>query len=107
MELLWLRRPLRTFFRDAEGYLLSGKEDSPGSAEDGEGRSIVPRWMSPPASKRATPSLGIIEEGQEVMKEFKGKPALDCWLVSGRAGRGTLRNRSLWHAQDLGRRAWP
>jgi ferritin-like metal-binding protein YciE len=26
--------------------------------------------------------MGIIEEGQEVMKEFKGKPALDAGLLA-------------------------
>src|SRR6266568_4557791 len=35
-----------------------------------------------PRGKTCDAILGIIEEGQEVMKEFKGKPALDAGLLA-------------------------
>ena len=35
-----------------------------------------------PRSKNCDAIMGIIEEGQEVMKEFKGQPALDAGLLA-------------------------
>jgi ferritin-like metal-binding protein YciE len=35
-----------------------------------------------PRGKTCDAILGIIEEGQEVMKEFKGKPALNAGLLA-------------------------
>jgi len=35
-----------------------------------------------PKGKKCPAILGIIEEGQEVMKEFKGSPALDAALIA-------------------------
>jgi len=35
-----------------------------------------------PRGKTCDAIMGIIEEGQEVMKEFKGKPALDAGLLA-------------------------
>jgi ferritin-like metal-binding protein YciE len=35
-----------------------------------------------PRGKTCDAIMGIIEEGQEVMKEFKGKPALDAGLIA-------------------------
>ena len=35
-----------------------------------------------PRGKTCDAIVGIIEEGQEVMKEFKGKPALDAGLLA-------------------------
>lgn len=35
-----------------------------------------------PKGKKCPAILGIIEEGQEVMKEFKGSPALDAGLLA-------------------------
>jgi ferritin-like metal-binding protein YciE len=35
-----------------------------------------------PRGKTCDAVIGIIEEGQEVMKEFKGKPALDAGLLA-------------------------
>ena len=35
-----------------------------------------------PRSKTCDAIMGIIEEGQEVMKEFKGQPALDAGLLA-------------------------
>jgi ferritin-like metal-binding protein YciE len=34
------------------------------------------------AGKKCPAIIGIIEEGQEIMKEFKGTPALDAGLIS-------------------------
>lgn len=35
-----------------------------------------------PRGKTCDAIMGIIEEGQEIMKEFKGKPALDAGLLA-------------------------
>ena len=40
-----------------------------------------------PRGKMCDAIMGIIEEGQEVMKEFKGKPALDAGLLAAASGR--------------------
>jgi ferritin-like metal-binding protein YciE len=37
---------------------------------------------APPRGKTCEAIVGIIEEGQEVMKEYKGKPALDAGLLA-------------------------
>jgi ferritin-like metal-binding protein YciE len=37
---------------------------------------------TPPKGKKCEAIEGIIEEGAEIMKEFKGEPALDAGLVS-------------------------
>jgi ferritin-like metal-binding protein YciE len=58
------------------------------------------------AGKKCPAILGIIEEGEEIMKEFKGEPALDAGLISAAqavehyemARYGTLKT---W-AQELG-----
>jgi hypothetical protein len=34
-------------------------------------------------ARPATPSVGIVEEGQEVMKEYRDSPALDAGLLAG------------------------
>jgi hypothetical protein len=44
--------------------------------------------------------MGIIEEGQEIMKEFKGAPALRPRPSCGGAGGRTLRDRALRDAED-------
>ena len=36
----------------------------------------------PPKGKTCDAILGILEEGQEIMKEYKGTPALDAGLIS-------------------------
>ena len=59
-----------------------------------------------PRGKTCDAIMGIIEEGQEVMKEFKGAPALDAGLLAAAQAVDT-RDCSLRYAQDLGRRAWP
>ena len=46
---------------------------------------------------------GILEEGEEMLDEFKGQPALDAALVAARAGGRALRDRPLRHAAALGR----
>jgi ferritin-like metal-binding protein YciE len=61
---------------------------------------------APPRGKTCEAILGIIEEGQEVMKEYKGAPALDAGLLAAAQAvehyemsrYGTLRT---W-AQELG-----
>ena len=42
-----------------------------------------------PRGKTCDAIMGIIEEGQEMMKEYKGMPALDAGLLAA-AGIGTL-----------------
>jgi hypothetical protein len=58
-----------------------------------------------PRGKTCDAIMGIIEEGQEVMKEFKGAPALDAGLSRRGAGGRALRNRPLRDTQDVGRGA--
>ena len=45
-----------------------------------------------PQGKKCAAIEGIIEEGQEIMKEYKGSPALDAGLLVGRAGGRALRD---------------
>jgi hypothetical protein len=58
-----------------------------------------------PQGKNCPAILGIIEEGQEIMKEYKGSPALDA----GRAVRSpvsrALRDFPLWDPDYPGRGA--
>ncbi len=49
--------------------------------------------------------IGIIDEGKEIMEEFKNTSALDAGLLSGRPGRRALRDLPLRHAEGLGRQA--
>jgi ferritin-like metal-binding protein YciE len=58
-----------------------------------------------PSGKTCDAIIGIIEEGQEVMKEFKDVPALDAGLLARSAGGRALRDRPLRHTQNVGRRA--
>jgi ferritin-like metal-binding protein YciE len=44
-----------------------------------------------PRGKTCDAIMGIIEEGQEVMKEFKGKPALDAALLAAVRRSSTMR----------------
>jgi hypothetical protein len=53
-----------------------------------------------PRSKTCDAIMGIIEEGQEIMKEFKGAPALRPRPSCGGAGGRTLRDRALRDAED-------
>ena len=57
-----------------------------------------------PRGKTCDAIMGIIEEGKEVMDEYKGMPALDCRSARRRTSRRTLRNFALWHPQNLGKR---
>jgi hypothetical protein len=55
--------------------------------------------LGKPARGKTCPAIdGIIEEGEEIMEDFKGTAALD-------AGRGALRDDALRHAKALGRAA--
>ena len=56
-----------------------------------------------PQGKKCAAIEGILEEGQEIIKEYKGSPALDAGLIFGRAGGRALRDRPLRHAAHLGR----
>src|SRR4029450_10863181 len=47
--------------------------------------------------------IGIVEEGQEVMKEYKGSPALDAGPSGGRASGRALRNIPLRDFENLGK----
>ena len=47
-------------------------------------------------------TIGLVEEGQEVMKEYKGSPALDAGLLAG-ASRRALRNIPLRDFENLGK----
>jgi ferritin-like metal-binding protein YciE len=48
-----------------------------------------------PRGKTCDAILGIIAESQEIMKEFKGKPALDAGLLA--ASQAVEHNRALRH----------
>jgi ferritin-like metal-binding protein YciE len=37
--------------------------------------------------------MGIIEEGNEIMQEFKGKPALDAGLLAAAQAHGTAASK--------------
>jgi ferritin-like metal-binding protein YciE len=58
-----------------------------------------------PSGKTCDAIIGIIKEGQEVMKEFKDVPALDAGLLAAAQGRRALRDRPLRDTQNVGRRA--
>jgi len=53
--------------------------------------------------------LGIIEEGQDVMKEFKGAPTLDAGLLAAAqaAGSPVLSPEKLHRAKQAGSKALP
>ena len=44
--------------------------------------TVFQELEAPPRGKTCDAIMGIIEEGQEVMKEFKGAPALDAGLLA-------------------------
>src|SRR5438477_7070531 len=54
-----------------------------------------------PRGKTCDAILGIIEEGQEVMKEYRGSPALDAGLL---AAAQAVENLPLRYAEDMGAR---
>jgi ferritin-like metal-binding protein YciE len=54
-----------------------------------------------PRGKTCDAIVGIIEEGQEVMKEYKGTPALDAGLLA--AAQAVEHYEISRYAQDLGR----
>jgi len=55
-----------------------------------------------PQGKTCDAILGIVEEGQEIMKEYKGLPRLGCRPCCGSSSGGTLRNLTLRHASYVG-----
>ena len=54
-----------------------------------------------PRGKTCDAIMGIIEEGQEIMKEFKGAPALDAGLLAA-AQAVEHYEIGLWDTQDMG-----
>ena len=60
-----------------------------------------------PKGKKCEAIEGIIEEGAEIMKEFKGRAGSRCRPGLGGPGRRALRDRPLWNPQALGRAARP
>ena len=60
----------------------------------------------PAQGKTCEAIQGIISEGEQIMEEFKGSPALDAGLILGSGGRA-LRDRLLRHPDCLGDPAWP
>jgi ferritin-like metal-binding protein YciE len=50
-----------------------------------------------PRGKSCDAIMGIIEEGQEVMKEFKGAPALDAGLLAAAQASSTMRSPAMGH----------
>jgi ferritin-like metal-binding protein YciE len=58
----------------------------------------------PPRGKTCAAINGITEEGSEIIKDFKGMPALDAGLLAAGSGGRTLRDVALRHSANLGRR---
>jgi ferritin-like metal-binding protein YciE len=56
-----------------------------------------------PRGKMCDAIMGIIEEGQEVMKEFKGKPALDAGLLPAAQ---TVEHMTVRDSQEPGPANW-
>ena len=55
-----------------------------------------------PHAKTCDAILGIVDEGAEIMEEYKGSPALDAGSASRGTGRRALRDVALWHPHRLG-----
>ena len=55
-----------------------------------------------PQSKTCDAIVGITDEGAEIMKEYKGSPALDAGLLAAAQSGRALRNLSLRHTQNMG-----
>ena len=96
----------RSILRYAEGHLLRRKADPEGAAEDGEGAQSPELKAAFEKHKEETEGhverleqvfeligkraqgktceaiQGIIDEGEEIMEEFKGTKALDAGLIS-------------------------
>ncbi len=60
-----------------------------------------------PRGKTCDAIMGIIEEGQEVMKEFRGKPALDAGLLAAAQAVEHYRDCALRYPKNLGQRTRP
>ena len=58
-----------------------------------------------PSANTCPAIKGILEEGEEDMKEAKEPKVLDAGMIADAAGRRALRNRALWHADRLGQSA--
>ena len=117
----------RALPRHAQGHLLRRKEDPHRVAEDGEGGAVgrlkaafekhegeteqqVTRLEqvfkaidAKPKGKTCDAIMGIIEEGKEMMKEYKGRGARRR-PARRRAGGRALRDLALRYAENLGAR---
>jgi ferritin-like metal-binding protein YciE len=60
----------------------------------------------PARGKTCAAINGITEEGAEIMKDFKGMPALDAAPTCRGSGSRTLRDVALRNSSYLGRRTW-
>ena len=58
-----------------------------------------------PAGKKCPAILGILEEGEEIMKEYKGSPALDAGLIAAAQAVEHYEIVPLRRAEGLGQRA--
>jgi hypothetical protein len=69
------------------------------------GAGRLPEIEETPRCKTCDAIMGIIEGGQEVMKEFKGAPALDAGLLAAPQAVEHYEIAPLRDTQDLGREA--
>jgi ferritin-like metal-binding protein YciE len=78
------QKPQRPLPRYAQGHLLRRKADFKGAAEDGEGRPIrqAARSDKPARGKTCDAIQGLLDEGQEIMDEYKGCEALDAGMLA-------------------------
>src|SRR6267154_1236388 len=68
----------RSLPRYSEGHLFRRKADFEGVAEDGEGRQI----RQAARGKTCDAIQGILDEGKEIMEEYKGSEALDAGMLA-------------------------
>ena len=83
------KKILGALAQDGEGSSISRTETRPSRSTRRRRRSTSigssrysRNWTPSPRGKTCDAIMGIIEEGQEVMKEFKGMPALDAGLLA-------------------------
>jgi ferritin-like metal-binding protein YciE len=57
-----------------------------------------------PQGKTCPAIIGMIEEGQEVIEELQGDSSSGCWIARGCPVSRALRDLSLRHVENLGRR---
>src|SRR6476469_9560139 len=57
-----------------------------------------------PKGKTCDAIVGILDEGKEIMDEYKGMPALDAGLLAAAQAGGTLCDFAIRHVEMLGQR---